>query len=118
MAKKIHIPQKLALWIEARKRHSLSHVHVQMARELGMNPKKLGKLANRDQEPWKRPLREYIEHLYVKRFGRDRPDNVRSIEQLLKDRNKKKEIRKKRKEENQNEEGHEEAKQVATAPEL
>ena len=30
---------------EARSRWSLSHVHVQMARELGMNPNKLGKLA-------------------------------------------------------------------------
>jgi hypothetical protein len=31
----------------------LSHEHVQMARELGMNPKKLEKLDNHHQEPWK-----------------------------------------------------------------
>ncbi len=98
MAKKNHIPQKLALWIDARKRHHLSHAHIQMARELGMNPKKFGKIDNSDQEPWKMPLRYFIEHLYMKRFGRDRPENVRSIEQLVKDRNKKKEMRKKRKE--------------------
>ena len=35
--------QKLQTWIDARKCHHLSHAHVQMARELGMNPKKLGK---------------------------------------------------------------------------
>jgi hypothetical protein len=27
------------------------------------------------------PLREYIEHLYLKRFGRPCPDNVTSIEE-------------------------------------
>lgn len=50
----VKVPQKLQAWIVARKRHRLSHAHVQMARELGMNPKSLGKLDNHDQEPWKR----------------------------------------------------------------
>jgi alpha-ketoglutarate-dependent 2,4-dichlorophenoxyacetate dioxygenase len=61
MAKKqAQIPPHLQPWIEARRRFHLSHAHVQMARELGMNPKKLGKLNNHDQEPWKLPLREFI----------------------------------------------------------
>ena len=68
-------------WIEARKRFHLSHAHVQMARELGMNPKKLGKLDNHRQEPWKAPLPEFIEHLYFKRFGRERPEVVMSVEE-------------------------------------
>ena len=72
--------QKMQAWIDARKRHHLSHAHVQMARELGMNPKKLGQIDNHRHEPWKMPLRQFIEHLYLKRFGRDRPDNVMSIE--------------------------------------
>lgn len=42
----------------ARKRHPLSNAQVQMARELGLNPKKLGKMDNHDQEPWKMPLRQ------------------------------------------------------------
>jgi hypothetical protein len=45
-------------WIDARQRHHLSHAEVQMARELGLNPAKLGKLDNHDQEPWKMPVRE------------------------------------------------------------
>jgi hypothetical protein len=45
-----------------------------------MNPRKLGKLDNHDQEPWKAPLPQFIEHLYLKRFGRERPENVMSIE--------------------------------------
>lgn len=43
-------------WIAAQKRHRLSDTHVQMARELGLNPDKLGKIDNHRQEPWKAPL--------------------------------------------------------------
>jgi hypothetical protein len=78
-AKKRKPNQKIQAWIDARKRHHLSHAQVQMARELGMNPMKLGKLDNHNQEPWK-PLRQYIEHLYQKRFGKHCPDTVTSIE--------------------------------------
>ena len=80
-SKKKQPNQKMLAWIDARKRHHLSHAHVQMARELGMSPKKLGKLDNRDQEPWKMPLGQYVEHLYFKRFGKDCPDVVLSIEE-------------------------------------
>lgn len=60
-------------WEDARKRHRLSHVQVQMARELGMNPAKLGKIDNHKQEPWKLPLPQFIEEIYFKRFGRTAP---------------------------------------------
>jgi hypothetical protein len=79
MAKR-KLSQNLQGWIEARKRFHLSHAHVQMARELGMDPRKLGKLANHDQEPWKAPLPLFIEHLYFERFGRERPEVVMSAE--------------------------------------
>lgn len=80
--KKRKLDPKLQAWIDARKRHRLSHAHVQMARELGMNPKKLGKIDNHKQQPWKAPLPEFISFLYEKRFGRRRPENVLSIEAL------------------------------------
>ncbi len=83
MAKKKKPNQKMQAWIDARRRHNLSHAQVQMARELGMNPNKLGKLNNHDQEPWKLPLRHYIEHLYFKRFGKERPNTVLSIEEKI-----------------------------------
>jgi len=60
MAKK-RMPEKYLPWIEARKRFHLSDAHIQMARELGLNPKKFGGLANTKQEPWKLPLPEFIE---------------------------------------------------------
>ncbi len=44
-----------------------------MARELGLNPGKLGKISNHRQVPWMVPLPQFIEHLYLKRFGRERP---------------------------------------------
>jgi len=50
-----------------------------------MNPKKLGGKANHKQEPWKTPLPQYIEELYLRRFKKERPDNVRSIEQMVAD---------------------------------
>src|SRR5882724_544277 len=76
------VPEPFQSWIDARKRHKLSHAHVQMARELGMNPKKLGKLDNASQERWKASLSAFIEELYFKRFGKKRPDVVRSVEEL------------------------------------
>lgn len=54
-----------------------------MARELGMNPAKLGKLDNHRQEPWKLPLPQFIAALYAKRFGKARPNDVLSIEERL-----------------------------------
>ena len=53
-----------------------------MAYELGLNPKKLGKLDNHHQQPWKLPLPDFIVKLYRKRCGKDRPDTVRSIEEM------------------------------------
>ena len=77
---KAFIPQKLRPWIEARRKFRLSHAQVQMARELGMNPKKLGKLDNHKQERWKLPLPLFIEECYRKRFGKEHPDDVRPLE--------------------------------------
>ena len=97
MSKKKGIPEKFQTWIDVRKRYHLSDVHIQMARELGMNPKKFGKIANEKQEPWKMPLPAFIEDIYLKRFGRDRPSDMKSIEEVFRAKEKKKEERRKRK---------------------
>jgi hypothetical protein len=75
------LSQSLQDWVVARKRFRLSDAHVQMAREIGMNPRQLGKLDNHHQERWKAPLPQFIEQLYLRRFGRERPEVVRSIEE-------------------------------------
>jgi len=81
VAKKIKTNQQMQEWIDARRRRHLSHSQVQMARELGLNPAKLGKIDNHKQEPWKLTLPQFIEQLYFERFGKTTPDNVVSIEE-------------------------------------
>ncbi len=90
MAKKDFIPNKLKPWIEARKKYRLTHAQIQMARELGLNPKKIGSLSNSKQQPWKLPLPEFIEEIYFKQFKRELPVNVKPIEQMVKDKASKK----------------------------
>jgi len=60
-----------------------------------MNPKKFGKIANEKQEHWKAPLPAFIEDIYLKRFGRDKPGDVKSIEEVLRLKEIKKEERRK-----------------------
>lgn len=79
---KKRLTPKYQVWADARDKFRLSHAHIQMARELGLNPKKLGSIANHDQERWKSPLPQFIEELYLERFGRDRPEVVRTIEEI------------------------------------
>ena len=83
--------------LAAQKRHRLSDKQVQMARELGLNPDKLGKIDNHRQEPWKAPLPQFIEDIYFKRFKREEPETVRPLKQILKDMEIKKQQRKKEK---------------------
>ncbi len=56
----VKIPQKLLPWVEARKKHHLSHAQIQMPRELGMKPKSLDKLANCKQQPLYRKANNII----------------------------------------------------------
>ena len=62
MAKKI--PNKLKIWIYVRKGFHISHIYIQMARELGLNPKGFGKLVNHKQKPMEITIaiihREYL----------------------------------------------------------
>ena len=95
-------------WIVAQKKHRLSDTHVQMARELGLNPDRLGKIDNHRQEPWKAPLPEFIEEIFYKRFKKERPDVVKPLKQILKEqeiktktKKKEKEIRRKEREQEQ-----------------
>ena len=79
------IPPNLQPWFEARKRFNLSHATVQMARELGLNPKKFGSLADTKGSPWKAPLAEFIAYCYYRAHKRRSPEMVRSLEQVIKD---------------------------------
>lgn len=82
MAKKNRIPHKFQPWIDARKQYRLTDAQIQMARELGLSPKRFGSYADRKQQPWKLPLAEFIETLYENRFKKLCPDEIKSIEQI------------------------------------
>jgi len=75
--------KNLAKWKEAQKKFRLSDKHIQMARELGMNPDKFGSLNNHKQEGWKAPLSIFIENIYFKQFKRTEPKIIRSLNQLM-----------------------------------
>lgn len=66
MVKKSNAQQ---IWIDAKRKYHLSEATIQMAKELGLNPKKFGSIANHKQERWKEPLADFIKTLYEKRFS-------------------------------------------------
>ena len=112
-------------WIVAQKKHRLSDTHVQMARELGLNPDKLGKIDNHRQEPWKAPLPEFIEEIFYKRFKKERPDVVKPLKQILKEqeiktktKKKEKEIRRKEREQEQINNGTDEVLTFQSPPSI
>lgn len=89
----------LEKWMVAQKRHRLSDKQVQMARELGLNPDKLGKIDNHKQEVWKAPLPQFIEEIYFKRFKREEPETVKPLKQIMNEMDFKKKQQKAKKEE-------------------
>lgn len=56
-------------WTNARKICRLNARQVEMARALGMNPRKLPGLRPGPQQRWKLPVGDFIEECYWKRFG-------------------------------------------------
>jgi len=94
---------ELEKWQVAQKRHRLSDKQVQMARELGLNPDKLGKIDNHKQETWKAPLPQFIEEIYFKRFKKTEPATVKSIKEAIADEKARKERQKKAKEQKRKE---------------
>ncbi len=82
MTKKQRIPHKFQPWIAVRKKYRLTDAQVQMARELGLSPKRFSNYADRKDQPWKLPLPEFIEALYEKQFGRVAPEVVLTIEAM------------------------------------
>ena len=89
----------LEKWMAAQKRPRMPAKHLRMARELGLNPDKLGKIDNHRHEPWKAPLPQFIEDIYYKRFKREQPETVRPLKQILKEMEFNKKLQKEKKEE-------------------
>ena len=74
-------------WALAKKKHRLSQKTVKIVQALGLNPKKLGKIANHKQEPWKTPLPVFIESLYEKQQARIKAKQEKAERKLNEQRN-------------------------------
>uniref|UniRef100_A0A7C4TGL9 Uncharacterized protein n=1 Tax=candidate division WOR-3 bacterium TaxID=2052148 RepID=A0A7C4TGL9_UNCW3 len=68
--------QKEDLWKDAYRMCRLSKRHIQMAKELGLNPKSLIKNIPNPREKWKLPVRIWIEQMYFKRFKKKNSTNL------------------------------------------
>jgi len=60
--------QKDELWKEVYRKCRLSVRHIQMVKELGLNPKSVIKNIPSPHQRWKLPVRDWIEEMYNKRF--------------------------------------------------
>ncbi len=61
------------LWAEAKKKCRLNAEEVQMAKEMGLNPRSLIKNIPAKSEQWKAPVKIWIRDMYAERFGRRSP---------------------------------------------
>ena len=62
-------PQLDESWAHAKRVCRLNGLQVEMAKRLGMNPKKLQGLNPAKSQPWKEPVGAFIEACHAKRFG-------------------------------------------------
>ena len=56
------------LWSLTKTKYHLNSRQIEMAKKRGMNPKEIGGLISTKSEPWKKPLGQFIESCYYKRF--------------------------------------------------
>jgi hypothetical protein len=84
-AKMKETADQLQVWVKAKRRCGLTDAHVQMARELRMNPQRLTESASTVQGLTQTPLAQRIESLYLRRFKKPRPDSVVPLRQMLHD---------------------------------
>lgn len=73
----------LEAWIAVADRLSLADVHIQMARELALEPEELVVLGKRSPEDGRAPLHAYLRILYERRFKRSRPERVKPLREAL-----------------------------------
>ena len=76
---------RLQVWVKVKRQCALTDAHVRMARELGMNPKRLIAAARTAAGQTQAPLAQRIEDLYLRRFRRTAPDWVMPLRQLPRD---------------------------------
>lgn len=74
---------ELQKWVKVKRQCGLSGAHVQMAREFGVDPKRLMARPGIAPGSTNGPLAQRIEDLYTRRFKRTIPDPVVTVRKLL-----------------------------------
>ena len=59
-----------ALWAEVKHRCRLNMEDIQMAKEMGLNPKNLIKNIPSEREQWKQPVKYWIREMYQEKKGK------------------------------------------------
>jgi len=72
-------------WRRVRRQFGLADAHVQMARELKMNPRKLLAAARSGRDSAQPSLAQRIEALYLARLHKPLPDSVSPLRQALRE---------------------------------
>jgi phage terminase small subunit len=57
------------MWVEAKKKCRLNAATIQMAKEMGLNPKSLIKNIPNKNQQWKEPVHVWIQDMYEDKFG-------------------------------------------------
>lgn len=106
---------ELQEWTKVKRQCGLSDAHVQMARELGMSPRRLIESESRTQGPTQIPLGQRIEGLYLKRLKKPRPDLVVPLRPALREARAREraEARERRRRKRQAERDHREAMRIS-----
>ena len=63
------------MWDEAKKKCRLSNEDIQLAKELGLNPRSLIKNIPSKSEPWKAPVKDWIHAISDKRKKKSKKKN-------------------------------------------
>jgi hypothetical protein len=58
------------LWLEAKRKCKLNGEEIQMAKEMGLNPKSLMKNIPNKNEQWKTPVKIWVRDMYEDGFSR------------------------------------------------
>ena len=82
MAKKKKQPKNKRdrLWIEAKRRCRLNDNDIQIAKELGLNPRSLIKNIPSKTEQWKLPVKDWIHQMYQKRQEKSERKKARKVQ--------------------------------------
>lgn len=61
-----------SIWVEAKKRCRLNAATIQMAKEMGLNPKSLIKNIPNKNQQWKAPVHVWVQDMYEDKFGENK----------------------------------------------